>query len=156
MRGEPRSGAPSGRYAATMEDVRLPYGVVVPAAELELRTSRAGGPGGQHVNTTESRVELTWSIAESRALSPVQRQRLLDRLASRASADGVLRLTASEHRSQHRNRAAVIARFQAIVGEALTPPRTRRPTRPSRAARQRRLDAKRHRGEIKRLRRPPD
>jgi ribosome-associated protein len=137
-------------------DVVLARGVVVPAAELEWRTSRAGGPGGQGVNTTDSRVELRWDVQASQALTPPQRQRVLDRLASRLTADGVLRLTGSEHRSQHRNREAVLARFRAVVGEALEPPTPRRPTRPSRAAKQRRLEGKRRRGEVKRLRRPPE
>lgn len=137
-------------------DVVLPRGVVVPGTELEWRTSRAGGPGGQSVNTTDSRVELRWDVQASQALSPAQRQRVLDRLASRLTSDGVLRLTGSEHRSQHRNREAVLARFRAVVGEALEPPTPRRPTRPSRAAKQRRLESKRRRGEVKRLRRPPE
>jgi ribosome-associated protein len=139
-----------------VSDIVLPRGVVVPAAELEWRTSRSGGPGGQGVNTTDSRVELRWDVRASRALSPAQRARVLDRLASRLTADGVLRLTGSEYRSQHRNREAVMARFRAVVGEALVPPTPRRPTRPSRAAKQRRLESKRRRGDVKRLRRPPE
>jgi ribosome-associated protein len=138
------------------KDVVLPRGVVIPAAELEWRTSRSGGPGGQGVNTTDSRVEVRWDVGSSQALSPAQRDRVLDRLASRLTADGVLRLTGSEYRSQHRNRAAVLARFRAVVGEALEPPTPRRPTRPSRAAKQRRLESKRRRGEVKRLRRRPE
>jgi ribosome-associated protein len=138
------------------KDIALARGVVVPAGELEWRTSRSGGPGGQSVNTTDSRVELRWDVRASQALSPAQRERVLDRLASRLTADGVLRLTGSEHRSQQRNREAVTARFRAIVGEALVPPTPRRPTRPSRAAKQRRLEGKRRRGEVKRLRRPPE
>lgn len=136
--------------------MRLRYGVTVPAAELELRAARSGGPGGQSVNTTSSKVELRWSVADSGAVTETQRQRLLDRLGSRLTADGVLILQGSEHRSQHRNREAVVARFRAIVGEALEPPTPRRRTRPSRSAKQRRLQAKRHRGEVKRLRKPPD
>jgi ribosome-associated protein len=138
------------------KDVVLPRGVVIPAAELEWRTSRSGGPGGQGVNTTESRVEVRWDVGSSQALSPAQRDRVLGRLASRLTADGVLRLTGSEYRSQHRNREAVLARFRAVVGEALEPPTPRRPTRPSRAAKQRRLESKRRRGEVKRLRRRPE
>jgi ribosome-associated protein len=136
--------------------VRLRYGVTVPASELELRAARSGGPGGQSVNTTSSKVELRWAVADSAAVNETQRQRLLDRLGSRLTADGVLILQGSEHRSQHRNREAVVARFRAIVGEALEPPTPRRRTRPSRSAKQRRLQSKRHRGEIKRLRKPPD
>jgi ribosome-associated protein len=142
--------------ASGPRDVVLPRGVVVPGTELEWRTSRSGGPGGQSVNTTESRVELRWDVHASQALSPAQRDRVRERLASRLTADGVLRLTGSEYRSQHRNREAVLARFRAVVGEALEPPTPRRPTRPSRAAKQRRLESKRRRGEVKRLRRRPD
>ncbi len=139
-----------------MATIQLPYGVSVPEAELEVRAVRSGGPGGQSVNTTDSKVELRWDVASSTALSDAQRSRLLERLASRLTSDGVLILTGSEHRSQHRNRAAVLARFRAIVGEALVPPRQRRRTRPSRASQQRRLDQKRRRGELKRLRQPPN
>ena len=138
-----------------MDDLALGRGVVVPASELELRTSKAGGPGGQHVNTTDSKVELRWSVGTSTALSDAQRQRVLERLAPRLTSQDVLILTSAEHRSQHRNREAVLARFRAVVGEALEPPRPRRRTRPTRASRQRRLDQKRRRSETKRLRRPP-
>lgn len=139
-----------------MDDIRLRRGVTVPGSELELRAARSGGPGGQSVNTTASKVELRWSVAESQALSEAQRERLLQRLSSRLTTDGVLILQGSEHKSQHRNREAVTARFRAVVGEALEPPKARRRTRPSRSAKQRRLEAKRHRGEIKRLRKPPE
>jgi ribosome-associated protein len=139
-----------------MPDLRLPYGVSVPEAELEVRTARASGPGGQGVNTTDSKVELRWSVRDSAALTDAQRQRLLDRLGSRLTADGVLILHGSEHRSQHRNREAVVARFRSIVGEALAPPKTRRRTRPTRASKERRLRGKAHRAEVKRLRRRPD
>ena len=138
-----------------MATIQLPYGVSVPEAELEVRAVRSGGPGGQSVNTTDSKVELRWDVATSTALSDAQRSRLLERLASRLTSDGVLILTGSEHKSQHRNRAAVLARFRSIVGEALAPPRQRRRTRPSRASKRRRLDQKRRRGEVKRLRQPP-
>jgi ribosome-associated protein len=138
-----------------MPDLTLPYGVRIPEAELELRASRSGGPGGQHANTSDTKVELRWSVRDTAALTEAQRARVSERLASRLTGDGELLLTASEHRSQHRNREAVLARFRAIVGEALTPPRTRRRTRPTRASKERRLQAKKHRGEVKRLRQPP-
>ena len=138
-----------------MDDIRLAHGVVVPARELSFSAARGGGPGGQSVNTTDSKVELRWDVRGSEALSAAQRDRLLERLAPRLTGDGVLILQGSEHKSQHRNREAVVARFTAIVGEALEPPRMRRRTRPSRGAKQRRLEAKRHRSELKRLRKPP-
>lgn len=139
-----------------MSGVRLRGGVVVPESELELRAARSGGPGGQGVNTTSSKVELRWSVADSRALTPQQRDRLLQRLSSRLTGDGVLILQGSEHRSQHRNREAVLARFRSIVGEALEPPRPRKRTRPGRAAKERRLREKKQRGETKRLRKRPE
>ncbi len=133
----------------------LPDGLVVPAAELVERFSRASGPGGQGVNTTDSRVELRWDIARSAALSEPQRERLLTGLAGRVT-DGALSIVAAEHRSQLQNRNAARARLAALVGEALEPPSPgRRPTRPSRAARHRRLDTKRRRGETKAGRRRP-
>ncbi len=138
-----------------MSAVKLPYGVSVPEAELELRAARSGGPGGQSVNTTDSKVELRWDVANSSALNQTQRDRLLDRLSSRLTQDGVLILTGSEHKSQHRNREAVLSRFESIVGEALEPPRQRRRTRPTRGSKERRLRQKKHRGEIKRLRKNP-
>ncbi len=139
-----------------MDDIRLPYGVVVPAKELELKAAKAGGPGGQSVNTTDSKIELRWDVRGSFALSSAQRERLLERLGPRLTNDGVLLLSGTEHKSQHRNREAVLARFSAIVGDALAPPRQRRRTRPSRGAKQRRLDAKKRRAEVKKLRRPPE
>ncbi len=139
-----------------MASIRLSHGVVIPEREIEFRTSRSSGPGGQHANTTDSRVELRWSVPASQALDERQRARLLDRLAARLTADGVLILRSSEHRSQHRNRDALVSRFAAVVGEALEPPTPRQATRPSRAAKQRRRRAKEHRAQLKRLRRPPE
>ena len=139
-----------------MANVRLPYGVSVPEAEFEVRAVRSGGPGGQSVNTTDSKVELRWDVSTSRAIDEAQRARLLERLGSRLTGDGVLILTGQEHKSQHRNREAVLSRFRSIVGEALEPPKTRRRTRPSRGAKRRRLEAKRQRSEVKRLRQRPD
>jgi ribosome-associated protein len=127
----------------------LPDGLVIPGAELLERFSRSSGPGGQSVNTTDSRVELYWDVVRSAALSDDQRAQIRDRLAGRIT-DGVLTITASEHRSQLQNRTAARARLTALLTDALAPPPpARRPTRPSRAARQRRLDEKRRRGEVK-------
>jgi ribosome-associated protein len=130
----------------------VPDGLVLPAGELVERFSRSSGPGGQSVNTTDSRVELEWDVAASTALDEVQRARLLRRLASRLVA-GRLVVDASEHRSQHRNRVAARERLAAVVREALAPPPpARRPTRPTRGSKERRLEAKRQRGETKALR----
>jgi ribosome-associated protein len=133
----------------------LPDGLTIPAGELVERFSRSSGPGGQSVNTTDSRVELSWDVAASAALSEPQRARLLARLGGRIS-DGVLTITASEHRAQLRNRVAARQRLTALVAAALVPQRIRRVTRPSRAARQARLDAKRRRGQLKASRRIPE
>lgn len=138
-----------------MTQHRLPGGVVIPEAELAIRASRSGGPGGQSVNTTDSKVELRWDVRASPSLTEAQRSRVLQRLASRLTDDGVLILRGSEYKSQHRNRQAVLARFRSVVTEALEPPRTRRGTRPTRGSKERRLRAKKQRGEIKRLRKPP-
>jgi ribosome-associated protein len=131
-------------------------GRVIPPDELSWRFSRSPGPGGQSVNTTESRVELSFDLAGSDALPPTLKERALRALAARLSS-GVVTVTASENRSQLRNREAAAARMSALLTEATSPPpRPRRPTRPSRAARERRLADKQRRSETKRLRRPAD
>jgi ribosome-associated protein len=129
-------------------------GTAIPPEELSWRFSRSAGPGGQSVNTTDSRVELSYDLARSTALPPAQKQRALRALAGRLT-DGVLTVTASETRSQLRNREAAAERMAALLTEATgPPPPPRRPPRPSRAARERRLANKRRTSEIKRLRRP--
>jgi ribosome-associated protein len=132
-------------------------GVVIPDSELEWRFSRSSGPGGQSVNTTDSRVELSFDVAATTALNDVLKDRALERLASRL-VDGVLTVAASEHRSQWRNREAARTRLAAALREAIAaPPRPRRPTRPSKNAIRRRAEDKKRRSETKRLRsRPPD
>ena len=135
----------------------LPVGatVVIPAVELSWRFSRSGGPGGQAVNTSDTRVELSYDIGRTTALEPALRARALDRLAGRL-VDGVLTVSASEHRSQLRNREAAERRLVEILAEAMAPPRRRRrPTQPSRAARARRVEQKKRRSDVKRLRRRP-
>jgi ribosome-associated protein len=127
----------------------------IPANELEFAVSRASGPGGQGVNTTDSRVELRFDVARSPSLSAEQRERLLAALAGRLDHDGRLRIVAQTHRSQLLNRRAAVERLRALLAGALRPPRPRRPTRPSAAERQRRLAAKRRRSALKRDRRPP-
>jgi ribosome-associated protein len=129
-------------------------GTVIPAEELTWRFSRSPGPGGQSVNTTESRVELSYNLASSDALPATLKERAMQALAGRIHG-GVITVTASENRSQLRNREAAAARLAALLTDATAPPpKARRPTRPSRAARERRLADKQRRSEIKRLRRP--
>jgi ribosome-associated protein len=129
-------------------------GTVIPAEELSWRFSRSPGPGGQSVNTTESRVELSYNLADSDALPATLKERAMRALARRMH-DGVITVAASENRSQLRNREAAAARLSALLTDATAPPpKARRPTRPSRAARERRLADKQRRSEIKRLRRP--
>ena len=139
-----------------MEGVTGPIqirGAVIPPEELSWRFSRSSGPGGQSVNTTDSRAEVSIDLARSRALGPVLRDRALQALAGRLT-DGVLTVSASEHRSQLRNREAALSRLTSLLTAATAPPpRARRPTRPSRSARERRLAAKHRRSEVKRMRR---
>lgn len=124
--------------------------VVIPAAELHERFSRSSGPGGQGVNTADSRVQLSFDLGSSAALSEVQRERATRRLAGRL-VRGILTVDASEHRSQRQNRVAARERLATLLTDALSPPPPRRrPTRPSRGAVERRLTAKRHRAETKR------
>jgi ribosome-associated protein len=142
----------------TAEDGRELTGIVVdathviPRDEIDVRATRAGGPGGQHVNKTSSRIELRWSPTRSRALSPDERERVTARLSSRLDGDGVLRIVSSTTRSQLRNRVIAEERLAGLVRQALVVPKVRKATKPSRAARQARLDAKRQRGERKRER----
>ncbi|WP_027344828.1 alternative ribosome rescue aminoacyl-tRNA hydrolase ArfB [Hamadaea tsunoensis] len=127
--------------------------IVIPEAELGWRFSRSGGPGGQGVNTADSRVELSWNVAESTVLSPALRARALERLAGRL-VDGVLTVAASEHRAQLRNREAAEARLAALVRDAIAPPpKARRPTRPTKGSVERRIAAKKRRADVKRGRR---
>lgn len=133
--------------------LRLRGSVVIPEAELHWRFSRSSGPGGQSVNTTDSRVELSYDVAASAALGPTLKARALRRLGARL-ADGVITVSASEHRSQLRNRKAAEVRLARLLDQAIAPPpRVRRPTKPGRGSVERRLAGKRRRGETKRLRR---
>lgn len=143
------------------DDLRLPpgpgnpAGLVIPGRELTERFSRSSGPGGQAVNTTDTRVELLFTPATSTAFTPAQRARVLRALGESLDG-GQIRVVASSRASQLRNRTEARDRLAALLRDALMPPPPRRRrTRPSRRARQRRLDAKRHRGQTKALRRRP-
>ncbi len=139
-----------------MGEVRIDRSVSIPEEEIELSFARAGGPGGQHVNTSSTKVELRWDIGASRALDETQRRRVREHLGNRVTKDDVLVLHASEHRSQSQNRRAVVGRFRNLLREALRPPKRRVPTRPTRASEERRLESKRRRAEKKRLRQSPE
>lgn len=134
----------------------IPGGPRIPLAELTYRATRSGGPGGQHVNTSSTRVELTWSVADSPSLTEAQRTRILKKLTGRISGEGELRLASDSHRSQSRNKDDVTERFAKILAQALRVPKPRKKTRPSRAAKKKRLDEKRRRSETKRRRGPVD
>jgi ribosome-associated protein len=125
-------------------------GVAIPMAEIELRTSRSSGPGGQHANVTASRVEASFDVAASRSLTAEQRARISSRLGPRVTA------AAQDTRSQHRNRELALQRLADRLAHALEVRRPRTRTRPTRASRQRRIESKRRRSETKRARRRPD
>jgi ribosome-associated protein len=145
------------RHAGRVADpLRVRGSIAIPRGELAWRFSRSSGPGGQSVNTADSRVELSWDLAGTTALPPPLRERALHRLGHRL-VDGVLTVTASEHRAQLQNRRAAETRLVALLAEAIAPPPPRRrPTRPSRGAVEKRLDAKRRRASTKRNRRATD
>lgn len=133
-------------------DLLLAGGNRIPASELVEQASRSGGPGGQHVNTSSTRVTLRWNLRETRGLRPEARVRALARLETRLSRTGEIVLHADRHRSRRRNQLDARERLQALVAAALIVETPRRPTKPTRAARTRRLDAKRRRGESKQSR----
>ena len=136
-----------------LDGVRVNESVVIPRDELVARASRSGGAGGQHVNTSSTRVELVWNVAASRALTDEQRERVMQKLSSRLDGDRNLRVVASDRRSQRQNRESAEERMADLVRKALVVPKKRRPTKPSRAAKQARLDSKRRISEKKRERR---
>lgn len=131
-------------------------GLSLPRNELTYRASRSGGPGGQHVNTSSTRIELTWSLSASRALTDDQRARLLDRLGHRLDGTGTLRLVSDRTRSQLQNREDVTERFVEILRLALTPRKARKATKVSKGVKARRLDAKKKHGAKKAERRRRD
>jgi ribosome-associated protein len=130
--------------------------VSIPREELSIRASRSGGAGGQHVNTSSTRIELLWNVEQTRAIPDDVRDGVLQRLRSRTNADGFIRIVSSEHRSQLRNRQAAEERLAKLVRGALTVPRARRKTLPTRASKEARLQAKKRRAEIKKRRASED
>ena len=125
-------------------------GLVIPRHELTFRASRAGGPGGQHVNTSSTRVEVVWNVRRTRALSPDERERVLGKLASRIDAEGNLRVVGSEFRSQARNRDAAVERLGETVRKALHVPKSRKKTRPTQGSVEKRLQEKKLKSSRKR------
>lgn len=134
-----------------MDDLEVQPGVVIPGSELTESHSRAGGPGGQHVNTSATRITLRWNVATT-SLRPGVRDRLLEKLGPRLTAGGELVIHADEHRSQLRNREEARARLAATVRAALVREKPRHETRPTRASQRKRVEGKKQRGDTKRLR----
>ena len=137
-----------------MDGIKVNGSVTIPEHELDLKFSRSGGPGGQNVNTRDTKVEVIFDVAASPSLGPRQKDRAIRNLGGRLDQDGKLHIVSSEARTQAQNRDLAIGRLKSILAAALRPdPAPRRPTRPTRAAEERRLAAKRARGQTKRLRR---
>ena len=141
---------------ASTDDLRINAHVAIPSSELTWRFSKSSGPGGQSVNTTDSRAEVVFDVAKSPSLSPHFRARALERLAPRLS-DGKLTVSASRERSQYQNRQAALRRLTELLAEALRPPTApRRATKPSRASVDRRISEKKQRAQTKKMRRTYD
>jgi ribosome-associated protein len=138
-----------------MATVEIGEGLEIPEAELSFTTGPSSGPGGQNVNKVETRVTLAFDVAGSRSLSEEQRQRIAERLSTRLTKAGVLRVTSQRHRSQAANRKAAVERFAELLTDALAEDPERRPTRVPPATRRRRLEGKRRRARVKRERRSP-
>ena len=141
---------------STEDGLALSGSKVIPRAELTYRASRAGGAGGQHVNTSSTRIELLWNVRSTSVLSKEELIRLEVRLASRIDSDGWIRIVSSERRSQLRNREAAEIRLVELVKEALVVAKKRRPTKPTKGSKEARLSGKKKRGETKRQRRGGD
>jgi ribosome-associated protein len=139
---------------ATEDDLMLGDSRSIPRAELTYRASRAGGAGGQHVNTSSTRIELLWNVRTTVALDDETRTRVLEKLASRIDGEGCIRIVSSARRSQLQNREAAEQRLIELVRQALVVQKRRRPTKPSRGAKEARLSEKKKRGDTKRQRRP--
>ena len=141
---------------STPDDLMVNERVAIARAELTFRATKSGGPGGQHVNTSSTRIELLWNPADSRALDDAARARVTQKLSSRLDAEGNVRIVASDSRSQRQNRVAAEERLVELVREALVIPKKRKATKPSKAAKARRVDEKKRRGKTKALRQSRD
>ena len=135
--------------------MRISSRLEIDESEFEFLTTTSRGPGGQHVNRSETRVVLRWNVLESPSLTGEQRSRLLDKLASRISRDGILQVAAEDHRSQTRNRDLARERLARLVTDALKRPRPRRATKPTKASQKQRVDDKKKRGAVKATRKKP-
>ncbi|HEX6134623.1 MAG TPA: alternative ribosome rescue aminoacyl-tRNA hydrolase ArfB [Longimicrobiales bacterium] len=135
--------------------LRINDELAIPLSDLRYRASRSGGPGGQHVNTSSTRVEVEYDVVASGALTDSQRSRILERLANRIDGAGVLRLASSGSRSQHQNREDVTARLARLLADALRERKPRRKTKVPRAAKEARLREKKKRSQVKKKRGPP-
>ena len=135
-----------------MDDIEVMPGLTVPRAEIDYRATRAGGPGGQHVNTSSTRVELLWNIDRSAALTDEQRARIKVKLRKRIGEDGTLRLTSAGSRSQHQNKEDVTRRFANMLEQVLHIPKPRKKTKVPRAMKEARLKAKKNRSRVKQQR----
>lgn len=140
---------------ADNDPIEISAGVLVPHEELILRASRSSGPGGQHVNTSSTRIELVWDIASSPSIDDDMRARLMQRLSNRVDSAGKIRLVAQSERSQLRNRDAVIERFGKMIRGALVEQKLRKATKPTKASKRKRIEAKKHRAAVKQQRREP-
>lgn len=139
-----------------MEDLEINKDIVIPSAELTMKASRSGGPGGQHANKTSTRVTLHWALADSEAISAGQRARLMVKLATHINTDGELWVHSGESRSQHRNREDARKKLAELVRKGLKNPKRRKKTKPSRRSQRRRVEEKRRRGRVKELRKDPE
>lgn len=138
---------------AAGDAIRVTQTVVIPRSELVVRATRSGGPGGQHVNTSSTRIEITWDVARTRTLTDEERARVIARLGARVSEEGTVRVVASDSRSQRQNRDRAESRLSDLIRRALAVPKARKRTRVPRGAVEARLDEKRRLRERKRQRR---
>ena len=145
--------APGSDAGDSGDVLRVSPSLAIPRSELSARASRAGGAGGQHVNTSSTRIELLWNPSMSRVLGDIERERILAALAARLDAEGNVRVVASNHRSQRQNRDEAESRLAELVRRALIVPKPRRRTKPTRASKEKRLEEKKRRSEVKRERR---